>query len=111
MTDPVDPDYSFAMFHVDYYDITGLAGTRAFAIEARSAAFTMFLTLYDLDQRDFANGGGILEIGEIMMNGNTRLVVVPEAGRRYLIGVSSLEMDATGGYTVSIVNDGALAAH
>ncbi len=103
--DPYDPDYSFGNYHVDYYDLTGLTGTRVFALDAISTGFSMFLTLYDLDERNFATGGGILDISA------EHIVVVPEPGRRYAIGVSSFEEDATGDYVVSVFNDGALSPH
>jgi hypothetical protein len=109
--DNLDPDYPFAPYHIDYFDVTGLGGTRAFAVEAASdGQFSMFLTLYDLDQRDFVNGGGALVTGTTK-NGAERIVVVPEPGRRYLVGVSSFEQAALGAYTISILNDGTLSPH
>jgi serpin B len=44
--------------------------------------------------------------GELSM-----LVIVPEAGKTYLVGVSSFEEAALGTYQISIVNDGAIAPH
>jgi hypothetical protein len=108
--DLLDPDFG-SSYRIDYYDVTGLAGTRAFAIEADSGAFGTFLVLYDLDQRDFVTGGGILDFGVTLPNGVPRIIVIPEAGRRYLIGISSFETDALGSYTVSILNDGTLTPH
>ncbi len=108
-TDPLDVDYNDP-YRVDYYDVSGLAGTKAFAIEAESSAFGMFLTLYDLDQRDFVNGGGILAVGSTTSDGKERIVVVPEAGKSYLVGVSSQNVNETGTYVVSILNDGVLTA-
>jgi hypothetical protein len=107
--DPLDPDYSDP-FHVDYYDITGLSG-KAFAIEAESSAFGMFLTLYDLAERNFATGGGILDFGTQISNDGQRLVVVPAAGTSYVVGVSTQGVNETGNYTISILNDGTLAPH
>ena len=104
--DPLDPDY-FDPYFVDYFTVGGLAGTKAFAIEARGD-FGVFLTLYDADQRDFVNGGGILEVGNSTGDGAERIVVVPEPGRRYLVGVSSFAPQDTGDYTVRIINDGTL---
>lgn len=107
--DPLDPDYTDP-YHLDYFDIGALTGSKAFAIEASSTNFGMFLTLYDADARDFDNGGGILAFGESTASGTSRIVVVPEAGKHYLVGVSSFEVFALGTYQVSIVNDGALTA-
>lgn len=104
--DLLDVDYQDP-FRVDYYDVTGLAGTRAFAVEVQSAAFDEFLTLYDADLRNFTTGGGILEFGTQVGN-KQRVVVTPEPGRRYLIGVSSFGPNELGNYTVSIINDGTL---
>jgi trypsin len=111
-TDGLDPDYSFAPYHIDYFDISGLTGSRAFAIDATSGGgFTMFLTLYDRDQRDFLSGGGVIAFGQPAADGQERIVVIPEPGKRYLVGVSSFEDDATGAYNVALINDGNLAPH
>ena len=107
--DPLDPDYQDPYF-VDYFDVTGLTG-KAFAIEAESNQFSVFLTLYNLDQRDFDNGGGILGFGTFVGGDKMRIVVVPEPGVTYLVGVSSFDVQETGNYKVSIVNDGTLTAH
>ncbi len=105
--DPIDPDYS-APYHIDYYDVGDLSGTKAFAIEARSTSlFTMFLTLYDADQRDFDLGGGLLQFGQFL-EGNERMIVIPEPGKHYVVGISSLEQAALGTYEVLIINDGVL---
>ncbi len=109
--DPLDPDFSDP-YHLDYFDVTGLSGTKAFAIEASSGEFGMFLTLYDAAERDFDNGGGAVSFGEQIDNdGLQRLIFVPEAGKTYLVGISSLEEAALGTYQVSILNDGTLTAH
>jgi hypothetical protein len=107
-SDPIDPDYKFGTYYIDYYEVTGLSATRAFAVEASTNAFWPFLVIYDLDQRDFVQGGGALGFGELQADGSARIVVLPEPGRRYLVGVSSFEPKAVGGYTVSLINDGTL---
>jgi hypothetical protein len=107
--DPVDPDYLPGEYYVDYFDVTGLDGTKAFAVELRSTAFDPYLTLYDADLRDPVDGGGILDVAGPRPDGSLRLVVVPEPGRNYLVGVSSYDTQETGSYTVSILNDGTLA--
>ncbi len=107
--DLLDPDYQDPYF-VDYFDVTGLTG-KAFAIEAESNQFDVFLTLYNLDQRDFDNGGGILAFGDFIGGNKVRIVVVPEPGVNYLVGVSSFDISETGNYKVSIVNDGTLTVH
>jgi hypothetical protein len=76
-------------------------------VEAHSGIF-LFLTLYDLDARDFVTGGGVLDSGDATDDGGERIVVVPEAGRRYLVGVTSFDV---GSYSISITNDGTLTAH
>ncbi len=108
--DPTDPD-AFSPVHIDYFDVTGVSGTKAFAVEASTLSFTMRLRLYDLDARDFVNGGGALQQGEVDTAGGARLVVLPEAGKRYLIGVSSFEDAVLGTYSIKIINDGTLAPH
>jgi hypothetical protein len=108
--DPTDPD-AFNPAHIDYYDVTALSGTKAFAVEVGSGQYTARLAVYDADTRDFINGGGALQRGQPDAAGDTRLVVVPEAGKRYLIGVSSFEDAALGPYLLTIVNDGTLTPH
>lgn len=105
--DPLDPDFGDP-FHLDYFDVGGLSGTKVFAIEASSAAFGMFLTLYDAAERDFVNGGGAVAFGDFIDDETQRIVFIPEAGKTYLVGVSSFEEAALGAYQVSILNDGAL---
>lgn len=109
--DPLDPDFMGTPFHLDYFDVGGLSGTKAFAIEASSAQFTMFLTVYDAAERDFVNGGGAIAFGEFIDDETQRIILVPEAGKTYLVGVSSFEDAALGTYQVSIVNDGTLSPH
>ncbi len=109
--DPLDPDFTFAPFHLDYFDVSGLSGTKAFAIEATTNEFTMFLTVYDAAERDFANGGGAIGFGEFIDDDTQRIIIVPEAGKTYLVGVSSFEEAALGTYQISIVNDGTIAPH
>jgi trypsin len=108
--DPVDPDFAgFGNFRIDYYEVTGISGTRAFAVEARAtSAIPLQLALYDLDQRDFDTGGGFLESSRPTSDGRERLVIIPEPGLSYLIGVSSFQDNATGTYDIAIVNDGSL---
>lgn len=108
--DPSDPDLSgFADFHLDYFDVGGLSGTKAFAIEVEATSpFAPTLTLYDLAERDFVSGGGLISSGKPTPAGNQRIFVLPEAGKTYLVGVSSAEPAALGGYKIRIVNDGTL---
>lgn len=108
--DGLDPDYNDP-YHIDYYDVTALAGTKVFAIEAESDDFGMFLTLYDADERDFVNGGGLLQFAEQIDGSTQRLIVVPEPGKRYLVGISSFDVAEIGTYKVSILNDGVITAH
>lgn len=109
--DPLDPDFMGTPFHLDYFDVGGLSGTKAFAIEASSAQFSMYLTVYDAAERDFVNGGGAIAFGEFIDDDTQRVVLVPEAGKTYLVGVSSFEDAALGSYQISIVNDGTLSPH
>lgn len=106
-TDPTDPDYGDPYF-VDYFEVTALSGTKAFAIDAGSMNFDMFLTLYDADLRNATTGGGILAFGSPLTATTQRLVVFPEPGRRYLIGISTFAPQEIGAYQVTIVNDGVL---
>lgn len=105
--DPTDPDF-FREAHIDYYEVTGLSGTKAFAVQVLGEGFSVRLEVYDLDQRDVVTGGGILQDGTSDNLGDARVVVIPEAGKRYLIGVSSFEEAALGSYMIRIVNDGTL---
>ncbi len=106
--DPFDPDYTPEHYYIDHYEVTGLSGTRAFAIEASTNDFGMYLGLYDRVRRNASTGGGLLRYAVAGVDGKARMVVVPEAGRHYVIGVSSYEADVVGSYELSLVNDGAL---
>jgi hypothetical protein len=107
--DPVDPDYGDT-YYVDYYDVGALAGDRAFALDLTTTAFDPFLTLYDADARDPVTGGGILAYGDFIGPNTIRLVVVPEPGVTYLVGVSTYWPEDTGAYQLTIINDGVLTA-
>ena len=107
--DPTDVDYPDP-YYVDYYAVSAFAGDRAFAIDVATTAFDPFLTLYDADARDPVTGGGILAFADYIGNGTVRLVVVPEPGVNYLVGVSSYWPQDTGSYQLTIINDGVLTA-
>lgn len=102
ITDSSDADYPGGVYFIDYFSIDAAEPGKAVLIELQSS-FGGQLGLYDADQRD-ASGGGILQIAS--GNESTTLFFAPEADRRYLLGVSSTGTQATGSYTLRMVNSG-----
>jgi hypothetical protein len=111
--DPLDPDYIGA-YHIDYFTVGGLERDRAVVIRVTTAEapedLEIFAALYDRDAREAgAEDGGVLTPAlEVPIDGGTELYFFPEAGVRYLVGVSSFGEEQVGRYTATAVNDGRL---
>ncbi len=105
-TDDIDPDYEDT-YYIDYYelDLTGVPTGRAVAVllEPAPDTFSPFIALYDDSERDPTDGGGQLT------SGSSFLVFVVEPAVSYLIGVSSLDSEDVGAYTLT-TSEGTLTA-
>jgi hypothetical protein len=111
--DPLDPDYIGA-YHIDYFTVGGLERDRAVVVRVTTDEspedLEIFAALYDRDAREAgAEDGGVLTPAlELPIDGGTELYFFPEAGVRYVLGVSSFGEEQVGRYTATAVNDGRL---
>lgn len=106
-TDDTDPDFPFAPFYIDYFDLSALSNEKAVAIRIESTDFNVFAGLYDRDLREANGAGGILSFFTAPALGvPAEIIFFPDPNVNYLIGVSSFGIEAVGSYTVTIVNDG-----
>lgn len=99
-TDPTDRDFE-EPYYIDHYELTGLEAGQLVAVDVTSS-FEPYITLYDADVREPSGSGGELALaapaGDVW-----RLVFTAEAGKRYLVGVSSFEPQATGSYQLEVL--------
>ena len=109
LDDATDPDLEH-LFFIDYYDLAALGGDKALAIRVRSAAFTPFVRLFDRDLREAGDPNGTIAVfpaavpdGEGFVS---ELVMFPQPGIHYVVGVSHEIIEDIGSYTISTVNDG-----
>jgi hypothetical protein len=100
-TDPSDPDYS-GTYYIDYLEVSAAELDRVALVEVE-AEFAVQVGLYDADVRTSA-GGGTLQISTDQSLASMHFV--PQEGRHYLLGVSSLGSQATGSYTLRLINNG-----
>ncbi|MCP4449737.1 MAG: trypsin-like serine protease [Myxococcales bacterium] len=108
-SDGNDPDFG-GDFYIDYFEIDGLLPGVVSIIEV-DASFSVQLGLYDAGLRG-SGGGGTLDIANGRSPDPSMAAVqfVPEAGRSYLIGVSSQGERASGDYGLRVVNSGTAVA-
>jgi secreted trypsin-like serine protease len=104
--DERDPDYANQYF-IDYYQLDGARMHRAVLVQLEAAEFRGMLSVYDLDARQAAGGGGELAGGAPGADG-VDLIFVPRRGRRYVIGVTTEQPGETGRYRIAIANNGQL---
>ncbi|TQV89497.1 trypsin-like serine protease [Aliikangiella coralliicola] len=105
--DETDPDFPFAPFYIDYFDIANLSNEKAIVIRVDSTGFDGFIGLYDRDVREANGGGGVLNFFfSPFVGGTAELIFFPDPDINYLIGVSSFNPEEVGDYTVTLVNDG-----
>ncbi len=104
-----DPDFG-GDYYIDHLALTDLTAGVVTRVEVEST-FGLYLGLYDANVRT-ANGGGGLDSrnGEGPDADMASIQFVPEAGRSYLIGVSTLAERRGGDYTVRMVNSGIAVA-
>lgn len=106
-SDTTDPDFPFAPFYIDYFDLSALSNEKAIAIRIESTDFDVFAGLYDRDLREANGGGGVLNFFSAPAPGEAaELIFFPDPNINYLIGVSSFGVEEVGNYTVTILNDG-----
>jgi hypothetical protein len=105
VADSTDPDYP-GTFFIDHFEVEQAEIGKVVLVEVETT-FGVQLGLYDADART-ASGGGALRI--VSGGLQASLHFVPEEGRRYLIGVSSTGSQATGSYTLRIVNNGTVVS-
>ncbi len=106
ISDETDADYAGADFYIDYFSVDETEPGKAVVIEMESS-FGGQLAIYDADVRD-TSGGGTLQVDAGGLTNS--LLLIPQAGRSYLIGVSSIGQQATGTYTLRLVNSGTATA-
>jgi hypothetical protein len=102
ITDDSDADYP-GTYYIDYYEVTDAEAGVLSLIDV-SSSFSVQLGLYDADQRSAADGGGVVRI--VSGGDSVSMDFIPEAGKRYLVGVSSQGSQATGSYTLRLQNNG-----
>lgn len=100
--DVSDADYP-GTYYIDYYAVT-TAEAGVLSLVEVDAGFSLQIGLYDADLRTAIDGGGVLDLA----SGGTSAAFhfLPEAGKRYLIGVSSQGSQVTGSYTLRLRNNG-----
>ncbi|GLS26292.1 hypothetical protein GCM10007877_20070 [Marinibactrum halimedae] len=105
--DIIDPDY-LAPYFLDYYDVDGLSGEKAFAIRVTADTLDdLFIALYDRDVREVNGRGGVLNTTFTFGQGSVaEMIVETQPGVNYVVGVSTFSAEAVGDYTISILNEG-----
>ena len=108
-SDGNDPDFA-GDYYIDYFELADLIPGIVTRVEVESS-FGLYLGLYDGNVRT-ASGGGFLDFrdGEGQDADMASFQFVPEAGRSYLVGVSTLLERRGGEYTVRMVNSGTAVA-
>ncbi len=105
--DGTDPDFSDAPYFIDYFDVSGLGGDKAVMVRVESADFAVFAGLYDRATRETQGNGGVIDFFSGNAPGEAaEYTFFPEPGVDYLLGISTFDPEATGSYTVTIINDG-----
>ena len=103
-SDQTDPDFMSTYF-IDHYELTGTTENTLTIVEIEPQ-FGAYVALYDGDVRD-GSGGGTLDVLFITEGtGTFRFFTAP--GKRYLLGISTLDESATGAYRVELINNGTL---
>jgi hypothetical protein len=101
-TDASDADYP-GTYYIDYYEVTA-ADAGVLSLVEVDASFNLQIGLYDPDLRTIVDGGGVIQ--RVSGGESAAFNFVPEAGKRYLIGVSSRSDKVTGSYTLKLRNNG-----
>jgi hypothetical protein len=102
LTDASDADYP-GTYYIDYYEVT-TAEAGVLSLVEVDAGFSLQIGLYDADLRTAIGGGGVLELAS--GGSSAEFYFLPEAGKRYLVGVSSQGSKVTGSYTLRLRNNG-----
>lgn len=104
--DELDPDYSSSYF-IDYFEIADINTDEQILIRIESDDFDIWGVLYDRDAREALGFGGELDIFTgFVGSGPAELLLDADPGVNYVIGVSTLGVEDTGSYTISVFNGG-----